>query len=262
MMDCSVLIMSCDKNHKLLSLFLDFFSKNWSDCPYPVYVSTEKRQINHSLAISLNSSTLFWGQRLLECLETIPTEFVILVLDDFLIEKSVNSRTVFDYVDVLKQNADIGCITLANIPDENNKRSKIRNLLQRDSKGNYLLNTQISIWRKNLLNQIIYPKDTPWQAELYGSIRARKFSDFKFYCLTSDDVMPIKYNRGWLVVRGVWNADEIERLKLEPYLEQIFDGKDIIHLGYDKIRSPLSQRIIQKIGIYSRKFFSTWGVYF
>ena len=105
MMDCSVLIMSCDKNHKLLSLFLDFFSKNWSDCPYPVYVSTEKRQINHSLAITLNSSTLLWGQRLLECLETIPTEFVILVLDDFLIEKSVNSRTVFDYVDVLKQNA-------------------------------------------------------------------------------------------------------------------------------------------------------------
>lgn len=262
MMDCSVLIMSCDKNHKLLSLFLDFFSKNWADCPYPVYVSTEKRQINHSLAISLNFSTLFWGQRLLQCLAAIPTEFVILVLDDFLIEQSVNSRAVSDYVNVLKQNIDIGSITLANIPDKNNKRSKFYNLLQRDSKGNYLLNTQITIWRKNLLNQIIYPKDTPWQAELYGSIRARKFDDFKFYCLTSDDVMPIKYNRGWLVVRGVWNADEIERLRLEPYLEQIFDGKDIIHLGYDKIRSPLSQRIIQKIGIYSRKFFSIWGVYF
>lgn len=262
MMDCSVLIMSCDKNHKLLSLFLDFFSKNWADCPYPVYVSTEKRQINHSLAISLNSSTSFWGQRLLECLAAIPTELVILVLDDFLIEKSVNSGAVKDYVDILEQNTNVGCITLANIPDKKNKQSKFSNLLQRDSKGNYLLNTQISIWRKNLLNQIIYPKDTPWQAELYGSIRARKFDDFKFYCLTSDDVMPIKYNRGWLVVRGVWNADEIERLRLEPYLEQIFDGKDIIHLGYDKIRSPLSQRIIQKIGIYSRKFFSIWGVYF
>ena len=107
--------MSCDKNHKLLSLFLDFFSKNWADCPYPVYVSTEKRQINHSLAISLNSSTSFWGQRLLECLAAIPTELVILVLDDFLIEKSVNSGAVNDYVDILEQNTNVGCITLANV---------------------------------------------------------------------------------------------------------------------------------------------------
>lgn len=262
MQDCSVLVMSCDKNHKLLTLFLNFFLRNWPDCSYPVYVSTEKLSIKNSFVVSLNSSAIFWGQRLLESLESIASEFVILTLDDFLIEKAVNSRIISTYVDILRQDSNIGCITLANIPDKKNRPANICNLLRRDNKGNYLLNTQISIWRKSLLKQIVCPEDTPWQAELYGSIRARRFKNFSFYCLVSDDEMPIKYNRGWLVVRGTWNANEIERLKLEPYFDLIFDGKDIVHLGYDKIRLPLSQRIIQKIGIYSRKFFSIWGVYF
>ena len=259
---CSLLVMSCDKNHKLLSLFLDFFSKNWKDCSFPVYVSLEALSVQGSLAVSLNSTASTWGERLLEAVDGIPSEFIVLTLDDFLIEQAVDDVAVKNYLGILEENPEVGCITLANIPDKKNKPSRFFNLLKRDCKGAYLLNTQISIWRKDLLKRLIDPKDSPWQAELYGSIRARKYNQFQFYCLVSDDVMPIKYNRGWLVVRGVWNADEIERLKLQPFLQRIYDGKDIIHLGYEKINSSISTRIIQKVGIYSRKFFSIFGIYF
>lgn len=262
MSNCSILVMSCDKNQKLLSLFLKFFATNWQDCVFPIYVSTETLSFQNSQVISLNSSALHWGQRLLEALNSISSEFVVLILDDYLIEEKVDEDAVNNYLNLLKQNSEIGCITLVNIPDKKNEESSFRNLLKRNRRGAYLLNTQISIWRKNLLKQLIRPKDNPWQAELYGSIRARRFYQFHFYCLVSDNVMPIRYNRGWLVVRGVWNADEIERLKLQPYLESIYDGKDIVHLGYQKIKSSLYIKIIQKAGICIRKFFSIFGVYF
>ena len=259
---CSLLIMSCDKNQKLLSLFLEFFSKNWGNCSFSVYVSLETLSVHRASVVSLNSATSTWGQRLLDAIDEIPSEFIILVLDDFLIEQPVDDVAVKNYLRILEENPEIACITLANIPDKKNKPSRFCNLLKRDGKGAYLLNTQISIWRKDLLKQLIDPKDSPWQAELYGSIRARKFNQFQFYCLISDSVMPVKYNRGWLVVRGTWNADEIDRLKLQPFLERIYDGKDIVHLGYKKINSSISTRIIQKVGIYSRKFFSIFRIYF
>ena len=72
--------------------------------------------------------------------------------------------------------------------------------------------------------------------------------------------MPIKYNRGWLVVRGQWNADEIERLGLVNRRE-IKDGKPIKHIGYGPVILPVIQRIKLKIGINLRNLLSLLNVY-
>ena len=101
--------------------------------------------------------------------------------------------------------------------------------------------------------------ENAWQAELYGSIRARKNKDRKFLYLKDDDMMPYKYNRGWLVVKGSWNANEIKRLKLEKYVKDFLDGKNILYDNFGRISKIQSAKI--RIGVGSRKILSHIGFY-
>ena len=39
---CSILILSCDKNKKLLEFFLEQFDINWKECKYDIYISLDK----------------------------------------------------------------------------------------------------------------------------------------------------------------------------------------------------------------------------
>ena len=49
--------------------------------------------------------------------------------------------------------------------------------------GNYLVNMQVGFWRTDELIKLLRDTENAWQAELYGSIRARKNKDRKFLYL-------------------------------------------------------------------------------
>jgi hypothetical protein len=101
--------------------------------------------------------------------------------------------------------------------------------------------------------------EAPWQTELYGSIRARKLKDKEFLCLPTDENSPYKYGRGWLMVRGAWNGNEIIRLNLQNYTKDIFDGKDIIYSNFMPI--SLHKRIVRRMGILYRQLLSDINIY-
>ena len=257
---CSILVMSCDKNQQLLSLFLDFLNKYWADCPYPIYVCLEKKKIQRNKTNVINSPKKYWGGRLLDSIGYIDSKYILLMLDDYLCENPVITDKVQKYIDILENNPELACVTLANIPDSKNIPCDCSDLVYRPQRGKYLVNTQVSIWRKDLLQKVVWPKDTPWQTELYGSIRARKFNNYTYVCLTSDKFMPIKYNRGWLVVRGKWNSDEISRLGLWNRPE-IHDGKPIEPIGTSLIKLSLMEKIKFRVGVKTRIFLSYLNIF-
>lgn len=258
---CSIIVLSCDKNIGPLKLFMKFFNENWRSCSYPVYVGLEKIMTNFEGAEVINSEEALWGKRIKNYLQNIETEYVLIFLDDFLIEKPVDDKIIESYINILDENPDIATISLADIYDKGNKETEFNSLVERKHNGNYLLNLQVGIWRKSLLINLLMDKESPWQTELYGSIRARKLRNCRFLCLNSDSNMPIQYNRGWLIVRGSWNADEIVRLNLQEYTDCIFDGKDIIYMGYGFIKTDILIRIKRRIAIVIRQLLSWLKIY-
>lgn len=259
--NCSILVLSCDKNINVVKIFLDFFWKNWPECNYPLYIGLEKEKADFEKATTILSEKNAWSQRVKEYLEHIDSDHVLLILDDFIIEKKVDDSTIDKVLHIMEEQNNIANIALADIYDKRNQLTEFEHLRERKWNGNYLVNMQIGIWKKDILLLLLKNNESPWQTELYGSIRARKLKRYRFLCLDSDKHMPIKYNRGWLLVRGAWNGNEIKRLKLENYGELLFDGKDILYLEYGKIRIPFGKRCLRRMGICLRQVLSYLGVY-
>lgn len=257
--DCSVLVLSCDKNISLLNIFFDFFNKNWNDCPFPVYLGLETVKKKYDCATTLSSDRKEWGNRVKGYLEAIETKYVMLILDDFLPESKVDTEGILEFLEYMKKNDNTVTISMADIYDKKNIFDSNTGLCKRTKKANYLLNLQVGIWNKSVLIDLLRESESPWQTELFGSIRARRIKDRDFFCLKSDDVSPYKYNRGWLMVRGIWNGNEIIRLGLQKYADDLFDGKDIQYSNLMHIDLPV--RIKRRVQIEYRKILSHLGIY-
>lgn len=257
--DCSVLVLSCDKNISLLKILFDYLDKNWNDCPFRMYVGLEEGNIKSDKIMPLHSAGSGWGGRLLVYLDEIKTDFVMLILDDFLPERAVNTSKVIHYLELMQQNKNIATISFADIYDKNNNYVESLGLCRRPAKANFLLNLQAGIWNVDTLKCLLKADESPWKTELFGSIRARQMKDKMFLCLRTDEESPYRYNRGWLMVRGVWNGNEIKRLGLEKYSEEIFDGKDIQYSNL--MHMDFLPRVKRRLQIEYRKLISYFGFY-
>ncbi len=257
--DCSVLVLSCDKNISLLNIFFDHFSKMWMDCPFQVYIGLEEKDVEYKEVKTLRSDKKGWGGRLIGYLEEIKTDYVMLVLDDFIPERDIDTGSIIHYINMLKKDTSIATISFADIYDSRNAYNEVIGLCRRQPNADYLLNLQVGVWDKKVLKLLLKNNESPWQTELFGSIRARQLKDKTFLCLRSDEMSPFRYNRGWLMVRGIWNGNEIKRLGLEKYANDLFDGKDIQYS--DLMHIDLMTRVKRRVQIEYRKLISHFGIY-
>lgn len=257
--DCSILILSCDKNIGLLNIFFDKFKENWFDCKYKIYLGLENQTSDFDNITILNSYSFKYSDRLLEYLNIIKTEYILIILDDFIIEKRVNNDVLNNYLYCICNDKSIANLTLVWI-DGAVEFNYSDDLQKKCYDANFLVNLQIGFWKKDILQKLLVHGEDAWQIELYGSIRARKFKDFKFLHINNDDNMPIVYNRGWLIVKGVWNGNEILRLNLANYANYFLDGKEIKYSNFGKISKLNSLKI--HLGVLIRKLLSRIGWFY
>ena len=257
--DCAVLILSCDKNESLLRIFFDFFNKNWNDCPFDIYLGVESSNMVFDHVTVLKSNEKSFCSRIKHYLKLINKEYVLIILDDFILEEKVYNSEIARYYSIIHSNAFISNLTLAWIDGIESVYSD--NIMAKAYNSNFLVNLQVGFWRTSVLQELIRPNENAWEAELLGSIRARKYKDRALFLhLSSDDDMPYKYNRGWLIVKGCWNGNEIRRLGLEKYASCFLDGKPIIYEQFGKTSKFNSLKI--RFSVFIRKLLSNIGVYF
>ena len=71
---------------------------------------------------------------------------------------------------------------------------------------------QVCIWRKDKWLHYIKKNENPWEYECLGSARGIIGND-EFYSIRDDLDDVVKYGYGFLVYRGCFTAEEIERLE-------------------------------------------------
>lgn len=222
--DIAVCVCSCDAYEDIWDLFFRFFEKYWKECRYPIYLNTEQKNYRNTAfdVICLNDErkTDSWSQRLIRSLERIPEKYVLVILDDFFILDNVVDSEVDKCAEIMEKHENIACFHYCHMSDAEGAYTKLEfeNYKKRDIRKRYWVNFLPALWRKQALIDLLSPYENAWQAEWFGTERA-KLSGWDFYTLGDKEAAVIDYDitldKGYGLCQGKWTHRTEELFKRE-----------------------------------------------
>ena len=207
----AVLISSCDKYQDLWDPFFTLFFRYWQDCPYPVYLGTNHLKYDHNRVTTITvGDDTDWSSDFRSMLEQIPQPYVIVLIEDFLPTKSVDTAMI-DRLITYMVDKGAGCLRLFPCPGPD--LPYLDNpLVGEISKGaDYRLSLQAAIWDKQILLELLREGESAWELELNGTKRTNALAA-PFLCVAGDSPIPY-FCTG--VVKGKWVKEAVKLCKKE-----------------------------------------------
>jgi len=181
--DCTVIVCSCDKYADLLAPFSALWKKFWPDCPFELILITESAPSSTSNLQPSTSNLSFdriiacgpggnWCSRLVLALGQITTPYVLMLCDDYYLEKPVDTKLMLKRLEqIQKFNADNLRLIPNPKPAKNNSTAfgHETDLFQYRPATAYSVATQTGFWRKDFLRELATGKNSIWEFERYGS---------------------------------------------------------------------------------------------
>ena len=210
----SILISSCDKFKDIWPIFSFYFNKNWSDCNLNKYLlsNNENSEIEGFDSIAVGED-ISWSSNLLIALKQIPTEYVLIMLDDVFIDQKVDNNNFNNIVsDFITINGNY-LKFLAQPKSRVKSSSQYFNVLP--PKTLYRSTAVFALWKKSTLINLLNENENPWEFEEKASIRSDKYDGF--FVVKQNF---FKYIHG--VVRGNFiNSSYNKILKQHPELQSL-----------------------------------------
>lgn len=186
----TVVISSCDKYEDLWNPFFKVLKAEWpelSEKRIPIVLNTEKKCYSYE---GLNLRTvkpcanqeLSWTERLKTVLESIETDYIIHLLDDFFLTQKVQQNQIDKCLEWMCANNKIsafyfnGTTASRSIDD-----GKYPGFVRRSLIAPYKLNCQAAIWNREKLISYLRKKESPWEWETMGNWRTYKHPFHYFY---------------------------------------------------------------------------------
>ena len=168
--ECTVVVGSCDKYADLLGPFIALFRKFWPDCPFEVVLVTETDpHIEGFDRLVLTGVGKPWCTMLSEALERITTDFVLLLMDDYLLESRVDTSNILHRLDEAKR---FGAASIRLNPNPPGRKSVAgTDLLEMPKNVAYCVTCQASIWRHDFLLGLARQNKSAWELERRGSFQ-------------------------------------------------------------------------------------------
>ena len=219
----TIVVNTCDSYQDVLSIFFYAMQEYWDDCPYSIVINTETNKYNYPALVHNHcsrSGTDDWGDRLRSTLTSIDTEFVLMLYDDFILNKAVNNLQIQAAIQKLQSqsNAVVTYLINTNLPFEVVNPGDM--FIQIKDRVDYRLNSAPGIWRKQALLNYTAAGDTPWAWEVFGTYKT--WGDGKiFYSInpSQSDIYPFDYSKGGAIYRGKWVRKVVENVEHKYPLE-------------------------------------------
>lgn len=208
---CVVVVNSCDAYADIWPLFFAAFKDRWPDCPFPLVVNTESldaaapglRVSSH--VIAANEPLRSWGARLLSTLKDQPSEYVLMLFDDFVLEEPVDGKAIDQCIEWMDADPTISVFYLSHVPGSERPASDYRGFEAIPRLTNYRLNSAPAVWRRQHLIELTRADDNPWIWELFGTSRTF-FHHGQYFCAQPGHETTYRYNytTGGAIYRGKW----------------------------------------------------------
>jgi hypothetical protein len=209
----AVLVVSCDSYRDVWGPFFTLFFRYWDDCPYPVFLGSnfetypDKRVL--PLAIGEDRD---WSSNLRGMLARIPLEGILLLQEDFLFDRPVDTKRIEQYL-ATAWKSGAACLRLMPIPGPDIPCTVHPDFGGIRKGAEYRVSLQAAWWRKEHLAAVALPGESPWQFEVLGSRRSDAL-DAPFLSLRENVPYPLDYFTT-AVVRGFWEPAALELCRKE-----------------------------------------------
>lgn len=246
-----VMMLTCDNYSDIWPAYFGQLKKYWPEYKGPIFVNTETKAVEGIICENelIYSKQKFkwdtpWAYRLYQCLKQIDTEYVLFLMDDFILTDYVDAEEVERCISYMERDKSIACFNYLPTPGEAVERGYDRYELKA-IKAPFRINLQAALWRKSFLMKFIRKHEGPWQFETWGSRRARRYRD-KIYHLTSDAKKVFIYPDGGVIADERWFGEiAIEVLKKEGY-DIDFSKREIYHKGEPRKTEIVHRTFLQK----------------
>lgn len=212
-----LMILSHDDNKFLWDIFLkqllSYFpeSKNLD-----IFFVTETQNLLENLKENYSIVSLHkdyqkpvkkWSGMFKDALIQFNKEFVLVLLDDFLLTEETKSETVFFCLEEMKMNTSIACFNFKYTKGEA-KQNFYRDFELKSIEAPFRINLQAALWRVDFLKMFIRKHENPWQFENWGSRRAKRYKKDDIFTLKKTSSPVFHYQKGGILSDGRWNGDE------------------------------------------------------
>ncbi len=209
----TVIVNTCDAYSDLWKMFCLALNEYWPDRTIDIVINTEEKKTlgfkNSNTSIH-NSDSKFWGERLIETLNDIKTEYIVMLYDDFIIEESFDESVLHKILEWMENDSNISVFYLDNLKLKPVKGEAIFEGFELiDFTSDYRLNSAPAVWKKCDLKLFTGKEDTPWAWEVFGTYRTQKTIK-KFY-QPQKKIYSFNGSKGGAIYRGKWVKDVVDK---------------------------------------------------
>ena len=178
MSQVSILISSFDGYSDCWLPVCHGITKYWPDRPYPVHLMTNLKDFAHpGIQVLKVGPDRGWSQRMLTALDRLQTPYVMYFQEDYWIMAPVDTARVQEYVGLMERKGLHYIRLLAKPQPDRDFPDDPRLGIIDAAKGTYRTSVQISLWRREVLRDLLSPEENVWQFELNATERSRRYGD-------------------------------------------------------------------------------------
>ena len=208
----SIIVPSYDKYAEVWPPFFTLFFKYWPENTKNIYLISNEKTFTHPRVKSiLIKNEKSWSDNMLFALEQIPNDYVMIILDDFLITSPVQHQKIAELFEVMKKEK-AAYLELRATPVEKN-HPIVADLGYLAKEAPYRVSLQVAIWEKKVLKQLLKSGESAWSFEIEGTERSRKLPQAFMSITAAASPAPISYLGA--ISRGYWGRDSIAFLESE-----------------------------------------------
>ena len=209
----SLLVVSCDAYRDLWEPFFTLLFRYWPDCPFPIYLgSNHATYPDRRVAQLAIGEDRDWSSNLIKMLGSISSPGVLLLQEDFLIDRPVQTKKVTQLIEYANSKS-AACLRLMPIPGPDEPCSGQPELGVIRKGAAYRVSLQAAWWRKESLVAIARAGESPWQFENSGSRRSDALPA-PFLSLREGIGFPLDYYTT-AVFRGYWEPGAVALCRRE-----------------------------------------------
>lgn len=197
----TIVTTSFDDNNEIWEPHYKLLFKNWPSLKsensfIPVMLVSNELAYNDPRVISLKiGPDITWSANLLKALEFVKTKYVLIMMDDYILNAPVNEERLVELITLLEKtdgayieiHQDDDMLTYG-MEKERKYVQGINDVLYRSKNSTYRNSLQACIWNTDELRKLIDITESAWAFEIVGNERTKK-NPKPFYMVTANPAM-------------------------------------------------------------------------
>ena len=245
--DVAVVVSSCDKYRDLWTPFFTLFFRYWPDCPYPVSLITNFETYSDTRVRTIRMGRdRNWSSILAGSLRRIREPLVLIMMEDYLLDRPVDTERIRRLVDYMKRKG-AAYLRLFPVPGPDVLCADNPQLGEIHKGAEYRLSLQAAIWDRRTLLKLLRWGESPWELERLGSKRTDAL-EAPFFSVRGDlpEGPPLHYFCT-AVTRGLWLPEAVklcenERIHVDLSVRPLF-GESVARGGLrEKVLTRMARR--------------------